>query len=437
MKKLFKFLITVVILLFIFTNSVKADDEIVAFRCYYNLEDSIGVKGFSFYLEVRDYNEDKETGDMWAYYRKTESSDYSRYVLATSSTVKIKEDGVTYNVNIFLSPNRQKEYIRDYRKGKCPVLYNLIADLDSDDDDAVESSDDTLKSIVSYIDKDGDVIKSYKGEIKKKGSDSYSSDNKYRDDADKDYLSCIYKKGDIEFEFKKNKITGKNSAYFDTVYGQFSGTIHDVKEDEIFTNNIGFDFDYSIQRSAKVSAFTFSYAINEYSICCYDTSTFYICDRFAAADDEEDTLSYIISTNPNMECSNGTVVQLEKSKFFITCPNQEKPYVPEDPYKPDDPADDPLILPPDEMECKDILGKTGTKLVHGAIVILQIVSAIIAIVKASTMLIPIIASKDLKGLNDVKKQLIIIAVVLVIILIFRPVARLLGDMLGFDISCIV
>ena len=87
--------------------------------------------------------------------------------------------------------------------------------------------------------------------------------------------------------------------------------------------------------------------------------------------------------------------------------------------------------------CQEILGKNLTKIVHAFITIIQIASAIIAIVKGMMILIPPIVAKDADALKKASSTLILLGIVLVIVLLFKPLIIFLGRILELDVSCIV
>ena len=87
-------------------------------------------------------------------------------------------------------------------------------------------------------------------------------------------------------------------------------------------------------------------------------------------------------------------------------------------------------------DCYSILGKNLTKVVHAFITVVQIVAAIIAIVQGMMILIPPIVAKDADALKKATKKLVDLVIILIIILLFRPLIRLMGNILELDISCI-
>ena len=98
--------------------------------------------------------------------------------------------------------------------------------------------------------------------------------------------------------------------------------------------------------------------------------------------------------------------------------------------------DDPVIPSGDISTCGEILGPNLTAIVKASITILQIAGAIIAIVKGMMILIPPILAKDADALKKASKKLVNMAIILVIIFIFRPILRFIGSILDFDNICI-
>ena len=86
--------------------------------------------------------------------------------------------------------------------------------------------------------------------------------------------------------------------------------------------------------------------------------------------------------------------------------------------------------------CKSILGPNLTNVVHAGIRAIQIIGAIIAIVKGMMILIPAVVAKDADGLKKASKTLVDMAIILVIIFMFPGLLRFMGKIIDFDISCI-
>ena len=87
--------------------------------------------------------------------------------------------------------------------------------------------------------------------------------------------------------------------------------------------------------------------------------------------------------------------------------------------------------------CTQILGPNLTAVVHAGIRTIQIAGAIIAIVKGMMVLLPAITAHDADGLQKASKTLITMMIILAVIFLFPGLARLIGKIAGFDVSCIV
>lgn len=100
-------------------------------------------------------------------------------------------------------------------------------------------------------------------------------------------------------------------------------------------------------------------------------------------------------------------------------------------------ADD-IVIPSGELtQCDEIMGPNLTKIVKASIITLQIVAAIIAILKGMMTLIPPIMAKDAEALKKSSKTLVTIAIILMIVFLFRPLLSFIGNLLDFDTSCIL
>ena len=89
------------------------------------------------------------------------------------------------------------------------------------------------------------------------------------------------------------------------------------------------------------------------------------------------------------------------------------------------------------MTCSEVLGSNLTKVIHACIVLIKVAAVIVVIVSGMLKLIPAITDKDAEGLKKVSGKLVKMAIILVIILVLPYLVRVLGKILGFDISCII
>ena len=96
----------------------------------------------------------------------------------------------------------------------------------------------------------------------------------------------------------------------------------------------------------------------------------------------------------------------------------------------------PVIPEGDLNTCTDLLGANLKAVVKTSITILQIAAAIIAIIKGMMLLIPPIISKDADALTKAGKTLVNLALVLMVIFLFKPILAFIGNLLQFDSSCV-
>ena len=85
--------------------------------------------------------------------------------------------------------------------------------------------------------------------------------------------------------------------------------------------------------------------------------------------------------------------------------------------------------------CKEVLGPNLTSVVRASIKILQIVGAIVAIVKGMILLLPAVIAKDADGLKKASKPLVSMAIILAIIFLLPYIVRFIGHIFDFDLSC--
>ncbi len=88
-------------------------------------------------------------------------------------------------------------------------------------------------------------------------------------------------------------------------------------------------------------------------------------------------------------------------------------------------------------ECVDILGQNMTKIVHGLITVMRIFGAIVAIVHGMILLIPAVVAKDAEAFKKATSKCVKLLIVLAAIGIFPAIVRLIGTLLGYDVSCVV
>ena len=96
-----------------------------------------------------------------------------------------------------------------------------------------------------------------------------------------------------------------------------------------------------------------------------------------------------------------------------------------------------LKIDDSKKTCKDILGPVLTQVIKGGIVIVQIVCAIIAILNGMLILVPAVVTKDADSLKKSSKKLAMLGIILMLVIIFKPLVRIIATLLEYDITCIL
>lgn len=89
-----------------------------------------------------------------------------------------------------------------------------------------------------------------------------------------------------------------------------------------------------------------------------------------------------------------------------------------------------------KMDCSDILGPNLTKIVHLVIKLVRIAGAVITILQATLALLPAVSSGDADALNKALKKCVTLGIILAVIGLFPTLLHLIGNLCGFDLTCI-
>ena len=252
-----------------------------------------------------------------------------------------------------------------------------------------------------------------------------NSMNCYKNASDKKPTTCtnttqnggsLYDENQKECEYYANN----RSTKFKLVYDKNNKTL---RFDDM---NNGFTLDSSVSQENKsgsvyITDQTLLSTFESSNSCPYDIS----CDCSTAfMTGKGKTCSFNVNDNKNcgvLVSNNG-----EKTDGTGKDPNGTSPNLP-----------DGWDIDPTVKDCASILGPNLTKLVHFGVNTLKIVAAIIAIVNGMISFVPAIMSKDQDALKKAGKKCIYMAVVLALIFILPYIARLLGNIFDFDITCLV
>ena len=96
-----------------------------------------------------------------------------------------------------------------------------------------------------------------------------------------------------------------------------------------------------------------------------------------------------------------------------------------------------LKLNDSKMTCQDIFGPLLMQIIKGSIIIVQIVCAIIAILNGMLILLPAVVTKDADSLKKSSQTLAKMGILLALVIIFKPLVRIIATLLEYDVSCIL
>ena len=417
MKKLY--LLFLILFSFMFVSSVYAQETVNSFRCEYNIQhDSMGP--FKLIIDVQNFNPDAKLfsnmADLTIQYEsnncsngKCEMKNYDSNSFNDYKTVNTDDP-----IIIQFNKNTKKSIIK---KGKCDNIYvcyhfNLggeVYEISSSFKEDLFCKSNTPTSAT--------INGKSQQEVLDPNSDSPKKD-----------LECSY-----SFEKEKLKglghglkITFKRTVGVITSYeitsqltgGNCSSQLNNCIEDSTPISNdwsksyhqelgkTGKYLDMNTEQLKKVLTLDSCLKPEEYYIWAPGTDTFKITT------DKSEIQNTIYNEpaqgqDPNAGNGNGkyNVVELD----------------------PD----------PTPMTCSEILGEPLLTIVKGGITIVQIAAAILAIVKGMLILVPAITAKDADGLKKSGKTLAILAVILALVVIFRPLVKMIGHLLDYDVTCIV
>lgn len=88
------------------------------------------------------------------------------------------------------------------------------------------------------------------------------------------------------------------------------------------------------------------------------------------------------------------------------------------------------------MNCSELLGNNLMKILSLMLSLLRIGASIIAIVSGMLIILPAVISKDADALKKSEKKLIILAIVLVLIILLPTLLNVIGNIFGYDLSCL-
>ena len=428
-------------MIFPLTTKAKVVNDV---SCEYNItcEEVYNFQKFDtgyFRIEYRDYNDGnyptgKKKPDHISIQFFQDSSMTNPVDVAVGGKIKDYPNKDKFKQNMLMLYGDPKGENFGYlykQKGDCPTFYCAVSDnlyistTSGLASGGVYTSDTELKPIKSLL------RNSEENEWKTK--DEFYKDNSGKSTA-KEPLVCSY---DLD----------PQGEYYDTGLNQ---TVKGEKANVVLTTNYDpntgnvMSYDVTVNGSSTIGGFTSldeevrvtfrgKQSSQDYTLYvepdqlkilfagnCLDASKLYLYlhkDELIAG-----SYGYHLTTNKE-----------EMEENLLNEDDDKDTHVP----KAGDSDDDGDDIDPNPMSCEDILGPVLTAIVKYAITIIQIAAAIIAIVKGMLILIPAVVAKDASALQKAGKTLVILGIILAIIIVLRPVIRLIGTVLEYDVSCII
>ena len=432
MRKIYKLIIILTLSLFL-ANIVHAEVKIQSFVCFYKMKSNINDNLGNIQIMVSNYNDGNgpysynvfyQNANGFTEYKGGSIDDYvnydnngSKYIMmfcgGQALCNKVNSDSMKSFTNYFVG------------KGTCsPIYYNYVNEMTDRVEINAINPDDNIK-LDSYSIKfkvPGGTEWITKEELDKKTSSTPPTTTTNND------LSCNYK---MHFDLLNNtssvNFTKKTNEYNGNV--TYSITIDGVEEtlrnlEETFVMQIGQYTGGQVKITSEdlYKIFNRSECLNSKDIYHYLESQ------------NSDAFIYYITLDPQKAYDEGTANRVGDGSGEK--PSQEigqtaiekqgkKPEVPDGGFG------------SGYDKCTTLLGPNLTKIVSVGITAIQIIGAILAIVKGMITLIPAIMAKDSDGLKKSQKKLVLMAIILLCIFLLRYLVRWIGSILGYDISCIV
>lgn len=400
----------------IFAKTVK-DTE-----CYYTIKNPIGDVMTEAKIQIIGYN-DGAGGSVVVYFKNADD----KYIEYDGPNYDWKNYGgdiayPTAMLRFFTTDKKGTTYISNYKKnGRCPVIYSNVVS----DGMSIDVENYVLNT--EFIDSTSESLQSTKENLRGSDGDWVSREDFYKDDSTgqttvKEDLVCSY---DMEFD----RYNIKSPVEFRTMYNASNG----AKTYRISVNNNGSDYTTLTEdvllilgQGGSDLVYISSEQLPKIFLdgkCLDRTKIYHYYDM--------STSRYVITTDEQEASENGTAGRYDNGDGSNDGQaGSSNPDVNANIEQPD------LDIYGGSMTCVELLGSGLTKILNFAIDAIRIIGVIASIIMAMIKLIPAVNKGDQGELNNAIKKCIWIAVVLCIIVLFPLIVRVIGNLFGFDISCI-
>ena len=413
MKKYLK-LFVIFLTFFVYFDNVNAAKSIVDVACEYSVYNVVGNYMTDIRVEILNYN-NGNGGNIVVYYKNASGS-------------MVKYDGPTWDwlnygktdsysaamLRIFTTDKKGTSYISNYKKiGQCPSIYSNV------------SYDASTIDVENHVIDQENIISTSK-ELKSKNEQLRGDDGKWKSREDffkdsgsgvKDDLVCSY-----NMYFDMYKIN--SPVEFITMYNPSNG----AKSYRITVNGSGYSYSnlkddvaLSLGQGSSNLVYITSEQLNKIFLedkCLEKNKIFHYYDMAHSR--------YNITTDQNEAADNGAGGRYDNGDGSN---DGNGGSVGTGPSAPD------ISIIDKPMTCEEILGE-GSKLIKLGINVLRIAGVIIALLNGMMAFIPAVSSGDKGELNKAFKKCIDMAIILILIVLIPELINVIGNLFGWDTSCI-
>lgn len=425
MKKLFMYLLIILILLLTLTH-VKADDTLINYACDYNIGDLIFFR-IKVYNLPQKYVKDSEAIDSMSginnyveVFYLAEDGTYKKDKTSTGinqyknySTVKKKLD-IFYGVdNYSIEQNKKRFLIRSTKDANNIICPELRYYENNSHNKMYVSSYDSF----TLYDENGNSYETKGNAIGAGNLVCYDSDN-VAHSCDKVDVGQLIADGDKECTYTANrdsrfKITynaNNKSLKFESLTTDGLGRLSPQATASTSFSLIG-DHVYSVDSPKMLEQFKSGKCPSKITCDCSQFSGCYFYDKV-----HEDCGKLVGEDGVDND-----------GKFDRSINNDDN--------QSGDAPSAPSLDFGEARTCEEIVGKNGAKLFKFLLRTIRIVAAITAIVVGMMKFIPAITAKDPAALKKAAKNVVMMLIILVLIFLLPSLIRIIAHLFDFDASC--
>lgn len=415
MKNKIIFISFMIVSFFIFTDKISATDT-VTFACDYSFN-GIKIRIKVSDLDTKYIKSDQEIN------KASNSSFKFTYMYADSSGNYIPFTGSTKSYAGYTNSKKSLTIFSDYNIGEPLNKKTFLKNASS------SNKSIACPSVYYYYDASNDyrvvAVSSYNtyddsGTEIPTNTTPINLDNQacYDNSSDTTPIKCddintgeLYSENQIECVYSANGTFGSNNEF---------ALIYDRTKNNVVFDGRGVSYAWSSQIDS--------------------TSKVVNSDKLLSLFQKKDSEKLTCPNNIECNCSslNGCYFYSNDHKAVNKCgilKSSDGTSVDDPDYNPGDVPD--LDFSDEPMTCTELLGPNLTKVFHMLITALRVAGAIIALVKATMLLMPAVVAKDAEALKKAGKSCVNLAIALVIIGLLPTFASIIGKIVDFDVTCLI